>query len=110
MKTNIEFIKDIIKLYEDNEWTQFYNARDMFNNGCRSNSSLACKFCLNGAIHKVTKTMDEYERVHSIIQQHIPIDDYFITAWNDSPKRTKEDVIKLLNDIIPKENKDNAQL
>lgn len=80
-------------------WTQGAFARDINGNEVLELSPRACSYCLLGAIHvgvnNISIPPDLYHYIHSLVPEQI-----FVAKWNDTPNRTKEEVITFLDEVI----------
>ena len=80
-------------------WCKNAPAKDAYNRAVAPRSKMAIKWSLYGAIDattKLTSTLEEVEeRLNDTLYFEWDTDGY--EDWNDSPERTLEDVIRLLD-------------
>lgn len=83
-------------LDSEDKWCQGYWAKDANNIYVDTLDSKACRWCLGGAMYKVSrldKTFD-YEDVKSKVSKYVGGN---IPLWNDAIERTFEDVKTMMN-------------
>lgn len=90
------------KLIEHTGWTQKSMAKN--SQGCITpyNSDTACSFCISGAIARVYPSSTVRDKKMNKIREHLRSkseDQCIPVLWNDSPERTKEEVISLLKKL-----------
>lgn len=94
-----EILLDAANLIEIKGWSQKALARDINGNIVSINSPKAETFCAIGAMNRALKKYPRSEQLAfdtlSVVENYI---DNIITNWNDSPLRTKEEVIKTMRD------------
>ncbi len=104
MKTLPEVLLSAAELIEKG-WCQRDMAQDSKGVGISSVSPDAARWCLLGAVRRSILGLDANEANPSAWEMLDRASDYLranlpygsrITSWNDSSKRTKEDVIQLL--------------
>jgi hypothetical protein len=61
-------------------------------------SQEACRWCTSGAFYAVCNDMDERNMARDVFRK--VIDDENITRWNDSPGRTKREVLAAFDKAI----------
>lgn len=87
------------RLASPSAWTQGLSARDAAGSGVNQYSRRATCWCLHAALMVESarlKTMvsEPYQAIHDIIGEEP------IIEWNDHPRRTHDDVLKVLDDAI----------
>ncbi len=75
------------------KWTQGWSARQADGTECNSTMDGAVCWCLYGAIKEC------YCDVALIVARVEETLGDFVTAWNDAPQRTYEDVIQLVTEL-----------
>jgi hypothetical protein len=95
------------QILEQNGWCQKVNARSDKGRSCSPVSRKAVSFCIFGAIDR--KRTSEFGTVDFVgacadinsVQDKLQATDQdaLISAWNDHPDRTKEEVIALLKEL-----------
>lgn len=91
---NVEFLKAVRAIIEKG-WTQRVFARDAQGKPVSSGSKEAVSHCVVGA----ARAVGDIARLHSIMWRDI----YNIPEWNDDPRRTKGEVLAMLDKFIEKE-------
>lgn len=88
-------------------WTQHYNAIDTEGRNVSVFDKYACRWCLAGAAMRVFATRQRPQEVgealtvlESVITTKKPLHLRNIVEWNDVPKRTKAQVIALVDQVI----------
>lgn len=97
MKEYVEKVKEVI----NRGWTQGYYAYDSFDSMISTHSPHAVKRCFVGAMYFVDK-LNDTEQLHLCLEDLLS-DKYNIpqiAVWNDTPGRTKEEVLNLLDEVI----------
>ena len=81
-------------------WCKNTNALDDNGYSCEPTAPYAVKWCLAGAVCAAYKD-DTPKREHAFdkVLAAIAPQSLFVAYWNDQPKRTKEEVIALLESI-----------
>ena len=79
-------------------WCQGQLAKDAYGIGTEPNYTSATRWCLYGAIlaaynEEILKRVDIIDKLY----EKLPVDS--MALWNDAPKRTREEVIKLLESV-----------
>ena len=82
-------------LSDPSKWTQGCFARDVYG-GVASRLEDECRWCLVGALGRCYDD-SEFDRVYDLIKAAVP--ERQIVHWNDDPKRTFEDVRKLVEEL-----------
>lgn len=95
--------RDILK----QGWTQGIYARTSLGSATHPASSDACKWCISGALRRATHNFaliegeplpPEYHEAYSSLQKECPDPD--LVAWNDAPRRSKREILELLDRTI----------
>jgi len=93
-------LEKAIELIEKYEWTKGAYARDAHGDSVDTWSKEACSFCALGFLRRARFELMHYPQlpstVEKLVEQHVPEDfSGNISAFNDAPKTTKEDIIAL---------------
>lgn len=87
----------VFELFDNFEWCQESNARDINDNPCEWQTKEAVKFDLLGAIYKVYREgplwSDVSRKLASIFR---PFWEGPLIEWNDNPTRTLQDVMNFV--------------
>jgi hypothetical protein len=83
-------------------WVKAQYAMNKNGEAVDENDESACAFCISGAMQKVlhgneTRTSD-YLKMHLALSKKVKTQ--FITHWNDAGVRTKEDVLRVIDELI----------
>lgn len=85
-------------------WTQGSNARTAKGKTVGIDDSNAVQFCAWGALWRAEREMNVLQgSLIDHVRRHIstvPRPWRQITAWNDAPDRTKDDVLKVFNHVL----------
>lgn len=83
-------------LADPSKWTQGVMARDAQGNEVSPQDENAICFCLLGALEKCN-----YEHKQHLLYRvlRVEYDEYSIVSFNDSPRRTHEEVLNLLREV-----------
>lgn len=112
----IKYARDL--LADENGWTQHTFARNSNREAVSVYDENACSFCLAGAIqravYKISGSMDNSSRpefhyceiINNIYDDVLDVVNYGITSWNDNESTSSEDVLKLMDNIIERLEKD----
>lgn len=76
------------------KWTQNEIARDMFGDACNPDSQEACQFSLFGALSRTS--VGPKPLLAKVLEVGKEIGCESLTAWNDKPGRTYDEVVTLL--------------
>ena len=77
-------------------WNKGNYASDQFGHPVLTNSSLAVKFCIIGAVYKC---YNDDENMEAVYRKLVEACEGNPTGWNDRPDRTHSQVIALLKDL-----------
>jgi hypothetical protein len=80
-------------------WTQNVAARDKDGNEVLPSSEDACCWCIYGAIGASRKDLSRETRYKYENKVEEVIGNYSISLYNDSPARTKQEVIDILEQV-----------
>ena len=97
-------------------WTQGANARDLDGNVVPPNDDSACRWCLMGAVYRSdgyassSFDADAYVKLKTSLSVFSLLgrllgdgENYLLSGWNDDVRRTREDVLVLLNKALEQE-------
>ena len=108
MKVKTVLIKMKALIKNPKNWIQCTYAEDKFGRSCFISSPTACKFCLDGALTKVTANKDGefdndestklYDRASYLLCK--VCNDFNICDFNDTEGRTHKEIIDVLNMAI----------
>jgi hypothetical protein len=84
------------ELLEKYGWCQYAWARNAEGLSAPIESDMACSFCTRGALERVGAGRPALEKLARHLSLYSTLQ---ITAWNDHPERTKEEVIALLKEL-----------
>jgi hypothetical protein len=89
------------KLLEATDWCQGESAKDDQGRAIYPRHEKACSFCTMGAIDLIYEGLNYskafrkvFEAVNKLEQKRT-----YVSAWNDDPARTKEEVVNLLKEL-----------
>lgn len=77
-------------------WCQKTEARDSLGKPVNPNDPNAVCWCFMGSLH--TLSPEDTQTVLVKAAGVLGVD--YVTKWNDDPRRTKEDVLKLMDNLI----------
>ncbi len=99
--TELHVLKCTLELLRDpNRWTKGWFARDEFDNKCGANESVACKFCIIGAMRHVAG-VSYYDITLSCLNLlYKSANTMYISNLNDSAETTHADILTLLTKTI----------
>ena len=89
-------------------WTQEAMARDKYGTMVSSFNPNAVSFCLGGALTLVFRRY--LGRGYKKLREYLEVPNSAhstLSAWNDDPKRTQEDVIELLRNAAKRADEEN---
>lgn len=89
-------------LSDESKWTKGSYARHINGNSIGPRQDNACSWCLLGSIYKCYGFRSEFFRskFFKVFENlRIKLKGNDITAWNDAPERTFEDVKKLVEEL-----------
>lgn len=97
----VDILEGAADLIETKGWTQQAAARDQYDHEVRPWDDSAVSFCLIGALECAARTPEgfyvtDYDIARKALQQAVPNDGAPLTVWNDTPGRTKEQVVEAL--------------
>lgn len=106
------------KILVEKGWCQTTMARDSMGNGVGLMSTLACKFCLGGAIRRASNDSSSlYQPARSVVARVIQAvtndkdrDNVNLSTWNDTKGRTQADVLEVLSLSIEMAERIEARL
>lgn len=99
MKTTKEILIEARKLIEHG-WCQGSLAKTIYGESVDEQHPSARYFCTAGAIYKAEPNNTRAELIIDEIEEEFKGTWSFISKWNDSPDRTKEDVLVLFDKAI----------
>lgn len=121
-RTLVEHLQNIKNLLLKYGWCQYAFARDNAGEKVNIFSSDVTEFCIRGLIYRYADNDELYKRIllhicgsldedlkaKVLALNNLDLEDRrfvnlataFLTDWNDAPKRTKEDVLSLLDKSI----------
>ena len=79
-------------------WTQRANARDASGNAVSPIGTEACCWCLDGALLVASDSALEYLQASISVSEALGGKGYI--GWNDTPGRTQDEVVSLLERLI----------
>lgn len=75
-------------------WTRYASARNAAQEPVPAVDPTAVSFCIIGAITAVAPNPVARDAAHKLLRRRLG--NQFVSAWNDDPSRTKEEVLELL--------------
>ena len=103
LKTQLTHVRNLNK----KGWAQGVFARDKDGESVALSSAFACKFCISGAAEVINpRYYDDNDQLRKVLWDKAAQMGYNSpSGFNDAAGRTKEDVIKFLDELI-EENKE----
>ena len=86
-------------------WVQGWDARNRYGKMVQALTPDACAWCLTGALTKAATHLhlreEDRQRAYELVAAALPTgESRFVVVFNDSPGRTKEQVLAVLDDAI----------
>lgn len=104
--THYELLADTRALIRKG-WTQNAYARDKDDNITYIADQHACSWCLTGALHRASLDSSTLGKNFMLVHQRLEVRQLLeahangsLSSFNDSPKRTKEDVLALIDKVM----------
>ena len=85
------------RLSKPEQWIKNTAAVNKHGQQVETNSKEACAWCMIGALHK---TSGEYQAAYNLLVKNLPAGFATVSEFNDNPKTTHKDVIKVFNKTI----------
>ena len=102
MNNIIEIFKKARRLLSTG-WCQGELSRDANNNPCEPYENCATQWCALGALSAVADTSDfNFSRLAGELVNHLGVDIFGISDWNDNPRRTQSEVLEEFDNLIEK--------
>jgi hypothetical protein len=105
----IKVLSETTRILDHSGWSRYALARDANGRSCSIGSSEAVSYCLCGALVKAARAIDDANQDghHKYFQKKLAdflLENYqynqTFTQWNDRAATSKDDVIKLLHDVL----------
>jgi hypothetical protein len=106
MTTILQILKNARNLLKKKGWTQGANACNERGTEVGYTAENAATFCARGAVWHVDEGNDEAATRALALLSSCTISNLGLISWNDSPGRTKEEVLALFDRAIEKAEKE----